>query len=108
MKLPHLLLFARPPVLGRVKTRLVPPLTQEEAFRLYRAFLDDAARGYREPDEWTAVLMAESEPDHPELQALFPLPWLRREQAEGDLGARLTESFGRSFAAGAPAAVAVG
>jgi rSAM/selenodomain-associated transferase 1 len=106
--LPHLLLFARPPVFGRVKTRLVPPLTQEEALRLYRAFLEDAARAYSEPEKWTAVLMAESEPDHQGLADLFPFPWSRQAQSEGDLGARLTASFQGAFARGAPAAVAVG
>ncbi|HYT31412.1 MAG TPA: TIGR04282 family arsenosugar biosynthesis glycosyltransferase [Thermoanaerobaculia bacterium] len=107
-QLPQLLLFARPPVLGRVKTRLVPPLTPGQALRLYRAFLEDAARAYCEPGEWRAVLVAESEPDHPELQTLFPSPWLRDEQAPGDLGARLAESFRRAFAEGSLAAVAVG
>jgi len=106
--LPHLLLFARPPVLGRVKTRLVPPLTHEEALRLYRAFLEDAARVYFAPTEWRAVLVAESDPDHHELGELFALPWIREAQAEGDLGTRLAASFGRAFAQGAPAAVAVG
>jgi glycosyltransferase A (GT-A) superfamily protein (DUF2064 family) len=52
--------------------------------------------------------VAESEPDHPELQTLFPSPWLRDEQAPGDLGARLAESFRRAFAEGSLAAVAVG
>ena len=36
-------LFAKPVEEGRVKTRLVPPLTSREAAALYAAFLADAA-----------------------------------------------------------------
>ncbi len=45
---PALIVFARPPVPGRVKTRLVPPLSPDEAAALYAAFLGDALAG------WTA------------------------------------------------------
>ena len=41
--LPGLLLFARTPERGKVKTRLVPPLSEPEALDLYRAFLQDAS-----------------------------------------------------------------
>ena len=37
-------LFAKAPLPGRVKTRLVPPLTREEAARIARAALEDTAR----------------------------------------------------------------
>ena len=37
----RLLLFAKRPRLGQVKTRLVPPLDARQALDLYRAFLDD-------------------------------------------------------------------
>jgi len=47
--LPSLLLFARTPKLGKVKTRLVPPLSEPEAHNLYLAFLEDAAAIYLEP-----------------------------------------------------------
>jgi rSAM/selenodomain-associated transferase 1 len=106
--LPSLLLFARAPVEGTVKTRLIPPLTAPSALRLYRAFLEDAARVYRAPGLWDAVLEAEPDPDNPELADLFPPPWRREAQAPGDLGSRLAGAFRRAFAAGAPAAVAVG
>ena len=106
--LPSLLLFARAPVEGTVKTRLIPPLTAPSALRLYRAFLEDAARVYRAPGLWDAVLEAEPDPDNPELADLFPPPWRREAQTPGDLGSRLAGAFRRAFAAGAPAAVAVG
>ncbi len=106
--LPSLLLFARAPVPGRVKTRLVPPLTAGAALQLYRAFLEDAARSYRAPEEWNAVLMAEPDAGHPDFARLFEPPWRMRAQAAGDLGQRLTRAFEGEFSTGAPAAVAVG
>lgn len=48
-------LFFKPPRPGQVKTRLVPPLTGEEAARLSAAFLEDviaAARGVPGADIW--------------------------------------------------------
>jgi rSAM/selenodomain-associated transferase 1 len=106
--LPSLLLFARTPVRGRVKTRLVPPLSEAEALRLYLAFLEDAARTYSSPPRWHAVLDADPDPDDPALRTLFPLPWRRHRQTAGDLGERLAGSFEREFSQGVPAAIAVG
>jgi uncharacterized protein len=105
---PVLLLFARVPVEGTVKTRLVPPLTPPGALRLYRAFLEDASRVYRPDGLWESVLEAEPDPHDPQLVRLFGPPWRREAQAPGDLGSRLAGAFRRAFAAGAPAAVAVG
>lgn len=107
-QIPSLLLFARTPERGKVKTRLVPPLSEPEALDLYRAFLEDAAANYTSPGRWRSVLDAEPDPDEATLAALFPHPWSRRKQAAGDLGERLTAAFECEFALGAPAAVAVG
>lgn len=107
-RLPTLILFARTPEPGRVKTRLVPPLSEVEALELYRAFLEDAARIYLAPGRWRSVLEAEPDPDGAALATLFPHPWSRRKQAAGDLGERLAAAFEREFSLGAPAAVAVG
>lgn len=106
--LPSLLLFARTPEPGRVKTRLVPPLSEGEAHRLYLAFLEDAAAISIAPGRWRCVLEADPDPDDPALAALFPAPWRRRKQAPGDLGERLAAAFEREFSSGAPSAVAVG
>jgi hypothetical protein len=107
-RLPSLLLFAKTPTRGRVKTRLVPPLSEDDALRLYLAFLEDAAAMSAAPGRWSCVLEAEPDPDDPALAALFPPPWRRRKQAPGDLGERLAAAFEREFSGGAPAAVAVG
>lgn len=106
--LPSLLVFARTPEIGRVKTRLVPPLSESEALSLYLAFLEDAARIYCLPGKWRAILDAEPDPDDPTFAALFAPPWIRRRQAPGGLGDRLAASFQREFSSGAPAVLAVG
>ena len=105
---PSLLLFARTPELGKVKTRLVPPLTEPEALDLYRAFLQDASVIYGAPGRWRSVLLAEPDPEEASLAALFSPPWARCRQAPGDLGERLAAAFAAEFERGAPAAVAVG
>src|SRR6185369_4541158 len=87
-RLPSLLLFARTPVRGTVKTRLVPPLSEPEALDLYRAFLEDAAVIYAAPERWRPVLLAEPDPDETTLATLFSPPWTLRRQASGDLGQR--------------------
>jgi uncharacterized protein len=105
---PSPLLFARTPERGKVKTRLVPPLSEPEALDLYRAFLEDAAAIYGSSGRWRPVLEAEPDPDEATLAALFLDPWSRRKQAAGDLGERLAAAFEREFSLGAPAALAVG
>jgi rSAM/selenodomain-associated transferase 1 len=102
-----LVLFAREPVPGRVKTRLAHLLSAEGASRLYRAFLEDACRVYADPG-WTSVVDAEPDPDLADLAVIFPPPWRHERQAMGDLGARLTAAFDRERALGAAVTLAVG
>ncbi|HEY3203386.1 MAG TPA: TIGR04282 family arsenosugar biosynthesis glycosyltransferase [Thermoanaerobaculia bacterium] len=106
--LPSLILFARAPEPGRVKTRLAVRLTERGAAALYRAFLEDAAHVYVDRTGWQSVLCADPHPSDPLLAAIFFGAWRREAQASGDLGERLRKAFEREFARGAPAAVAVG
>ena len=105
---PSLLLFARAPEAGRAKTRLAPVLGAQGAARLYRAFLEDAARCYGPPAPWSSVLCADPGPEVAPLPEIFPPPWRGRPQAKGDLGARLRAAFEEEFRGGAEAALAVG
>lgn len=102
-----LVLFAREPVPGRVKTRLARVLTAEGASRLYRAFLEDASRVYADP-AWDCVVDAEPDPDRADLPSIFPPPWRLERQSAGDLGARLTAAFERERENGTGATLAVG
>ena len=102
-----LILFARAPVPGRVKTRLAGALAAEGAARLYRAFLEDAARVYAMP-AWTAVVYTDPDPDGADLAAIFGSPWRREAQSSGDLGSRLTAAFEAERSRGASVVLAVG
>lgn len=106
--LPSLILFARAPRDGCVKTRLSPVLGFSGAARLYAAFLRDAARVYVGRGDWSAVLCAESGDAIGDLQAIFDEPWRIDVQVDGDLGKRLGAAFQAEFERGAPAALAVG
>jgi hypothetical protein len=105
---PVLLLFARAPEPGRVKTRLHPALGPAGAARLYEAFLADAARAFGPPAPWSGVVCTDSESPSDLLAGLFPAPWRLRAQSGRDLGDRLESAFREAFEGGAPAAVAVG
>lgn len=104
---PALVLFARAPVAGAVKTRLAALLGSDGAAHLYRAFLEDAARLYA-GGRWRPVLYADGDPDGRELADLFGPPWRREAQSSGDLGRRLAEAFRAERARGAKDVVAVG
>ncbi|MEO8432616.1 MAG: TIGR04282 family arsenosugar biosynthesis glycosyltransferase [Acidobacteriota bacterium] len=106
--LPSLILFARVPVLGRVKTRLAPRLGDDGALALYRAFLEDASRVYGGETAWAPVVTVEPDPDDPRIAALFPAPWRREAQGSGGLGERLGAAFEREFARGTRSALALG
>jgi rSAM/selenodomain-associated transferase 1 len=80
-------LFAKPPEAGRVKTRLVGPITGHQAAELYRAFLGDLIAELRCSSfalhlAW-ALEWGEGVPEEPALAAA-PLV-----QAGGSLGGRL-------------------
>ncbi len=89
----RLAVFARPPVEGRVKTRLSPALPPPEALALYAGMLEDTLTAVVGASaEERIVFWAEEQGTVP-----FELPGgvAERAQAQGDLGARLTEAFER-------------
>ncbi len=106
-----LIMFAKPPLAGRVKTRLIPTLGSDGAARLYACFLRDAAETARalrraRPGialvcEW-AIEGGESLDEFP-LSGWLPGRFLHRAQTGADLGARMAAALGRCLAAGRPA-----
>ena len=99
----HLILFARRPELGRVKTRLTPPATAAQALALYEAFLADQLR-------FAASLATAGR----SVEACFDGPWagvpaiVATEQGPGDLGERMARALARSRSRGARATVIIG
>jgi uncharacterized protein len=84
-----LIVIAKEPIPGRVKTRLVPPLTGSEAADLARAALSDTLRVASAVDASQHVLALDGRPG----------PWLPRgwrvvTQPAGALDVRLVAAFG--------------
>jgi rSAM/selenodomain-associated transferase 1 len=92
----RVVLFAREPVAGRVKTRLAREIGEQAATALYRAFLQDLAAALPDPERWDALLAhAEFEPG-PFLVGTFRAPWEMLPQGEGALGDRLVRAVVRA------------
>jgi len=95
-----LLVFAKAPLPGRVKTRLAATLGNEEAARIYRALGSRVVDQLRGGPYRTVIYY-----DPPEDRALFE-SWFGTEglefeaQPTGGLGRRLTEGFRRGFLTG--------
>jgi len=94
----RLAVFARAPRLGSVKTRLTPPLTQQQALVLHRALVEDTlerlTRLRRSSLERWLYL---SEPLDPSHRLEVPRGWSSALQEGDDLGARMATVFHRAF-----------
>ncbi len=94
----RVVVYARPLVRGRVKTRLAAGVGEARALVLYRAFLADvlgAARGVGAE----VVVSVAGDPGDPGLEALAS-DLHRVAQGDGDLGARMAATFVRGRDAG--------
>jgi len=86
--------MAKPPVPGRCKTRMSPPLTPEAAADLYSAMLRDSLAAYARAGADRYVIMAAPEDDGEAiLSELAPGGWELVVQRGADLGARLAHAF---------------
>ncbi len=93
----RLLLFARRPRLGKVKTRLCPPLEPEQALALYRGFLTDQLNLLRRcAADYHVEVWWDGPPDDPSLRGFDLAGIVQREQPDGDLGQRLEHAFGEA------------
>jgi rSAM/selenodomain-associated transferase 1 len=107
--MPRLVLFAKRPRPGHVKTRLIPAIGRDRALVLYRAFVADQLRFLRSfRRECDVELCADGpwSPD-PEFDPLLGSVTVTR-QGAGDLGRRLLRCFERARAEGARATVVLG
>ena len=111
----QLLIFAKYPRSGQVKTRLSPPLDPGDASRLYRAFLLDALDLYaRLAPAIEPVLLLADERDVEAMRSLLEEEGITSDalrigaQRGSGLGDRLKSAFDDAFASGAGAACAIG
>lgn len=107
----HLLIFAREPVLGRVKTRLAAGIGEEAALAVYRELLAHTAQAVAVAGVPATLWLAEAPappalPNQPRPE--WPgLPW-RVQPAADSLGARMAHAFAEAFAAGATHVAIIG
>lgn len=106
----RVVMLARYPRLGEVKTRLVPPLSDEEALALHDRLTRHTLRSMLAVQA-TSDAQAEVRTDAAFARVAYD--WLgrgfsARYQGEGDLGDRIRLAFGDSFARGADRVVVVG
>ncbi|MGQ0813671.1 MAG: TIGR04282 family arsenosugar biosynthesis glycosyltransferase [Gemmatimonadota bacterium] len=103
----RILVFAKRPAAGRVKTRLTPPLPPDEAASVYEACMRDvialAARQRARVELWyqderDALNYFHNEMPHVAMHA----------QTAGELGAKMLDAFTRSFGSGAERVVIIG
>ncbi len=101
-----LIVFAKLPAPGAVKTRLTPTLSPAEAAQLYEAFLRDALGQYLHLDALVRLYLAppaEAVPGY-----LSALPISIHTQHGDDLGARMLHAIEETLADGAARAAVIG
>jgi len=94
-----LIVFAREPLPGKVKTRLAASLGERAAAELYETMLRDVLKGVRQLDGVDAVVYWACEEESLPLLAERYRCRSRR-QGPGDLGRRMLGAFGEMFADG--------
>jgi len=94
----RLLVFAKAPVPGQVKTRLIPALGAQGAAQLHRRLVGRTLEIAIEPGVGPVELCCGSEPDHPFfLECARRYPLLLAAQGDGDLGERMQRAFERAL-----------
>ena len=106
----RVVMLARYPRLGEVKTRLMPPLTAEKALALHDRL---ARHTLRSVQALQATGEARAEVRTDAAFARVAYDWLgrgfsARYQGEGDLGDRIRLAFGESFGRGAERVIVIG
>lgn len=101
-----LVVFAKAPEPGLVKTRLTGVLTEEEAARLYEAFLWDSLEAYVGLPAVVRLYLAPSSGDLPD--GLVPEDVSVHTQRGAGLGERMLNAFVETFVAGYERVVIIG
>ena len=104
----RLLIFARAPVVGQVKTRLIPAIGAAAACNFYRQCLHrTVARMLRA--SLAPVIVYATDTQHPEWQTLTQYgAFCLRQQCGNDLGERMAQAIAESLQDGAQSVILVG
>lgn len=97
----RIIVFAKAPVAGRVKTRLIPALGAQGAAELARAMLARTLQTALDAGCGAVELCSEPHPDDPAwANTALPAGVERSAQGSGDLGQRMARAAHRTLAAG--------
>ena len=97
----RLIVFLKPPVLGRVKTRLAGEIGDEMALSAYRAMVDDLVENLV-PGSWENIFYVAGEASGLSFHDTI------RKQSGGDLGAKMQSALSEAFSDGMDQAVLIG
>jgi rSAM/selenodomain-associated transferase 1 len=98
VKATRIVIFAKAPVAGLAKTRLIPALGAEQAARLARRMLLGTLRQAQAAGVGPVELCATPGPSDPAWAILPPVQGIEwTAQAEGDLGARMADAAERAI-----------
>ena len=103
-----LIVYLKSPEPGKVKTRLQPHYSPEEAASLYRGFIEDTVETVSSIGAdrcWAAYTPADARSG---IEAIFPSDWNLAPQVGDDLGSRMLQSLNASIASGADKAILIG
>jgi rSAM/selenodomain-associated transferase 1 len=105
----RLIVFAKAPRLGKVKTRLCPPLSVEQALALHRALAEDTLERLEKvsrPNIEYWIYISETLDDPTDLT--IPATWTQRIQQGKDLGEKLAGAFRSAFRDGIERVIVLG
>ncbi len=105
----RLVVFAKVPHLGKVKTRLCPPLTTDQALDLHQALVEDTLHrllSISRPKLERCLYLSEPSGDASGLE--IPSEWSIRTQEGDHLGTRLESAFREAFDDGIKRLVVLG
>ncbi|MCC3156848.1 TIGR04282 family arsenosugar biosynthesis glycosyltransferase [Hymenobacter sp. 15J16-1T3B] len=102
----HLLIFARYPELGKVKTRLAAGLGEEAALSIYRQLLAHTRAAVAPLPAARTLWLAAAPP--PAAGPLWPGTAQQLQPVGADLGQRMAHAFAAAFAQGARRVVVIG
>ena len=102
-----LLVFAKEPKAGLVKTRLAKDIGDELAKKVYEAFLTDIALNVRDDESYDLQIVCTPESDIANLNALLDFDNIMHQQGD-TLTERLSHAFGGAFYSGYKRVLAIG
>ncbi|MDR4460451.1 MAG: TIGR04282 family arsenosugar biosynthesis glycosyltransferase [Nitrospirales bacterium] len=104
-----IIVFAKAPVAGQVKTRLCPPLTPDEAASLHGSLVLDMLERCQSLRGYDRILAGTPSPHHPffrAMEARFKIPvW---DQIGDDLGTRMASAFNQALGSPYRSVVVIG